>query len=189
MTHPNQALMNLAHQIETHIAHRVTETLDHIARELSISDGWPTSTLGDGGSRTTAAPDARIIAAAERRCDLIGAREQIRDDLAAFQALFGDFSRMLDSILRVRVARPEPITPINAQRCAGTVHPEHACPNWASTHTNPLTGAINHEHCDHCWQHICWWCTRRATEGRYIDNIAACEACYRRALRAGRAAA
>ena len=177
MTHPNQRLINVAARIERD-AHRTTMAVEHIARELSISDGWPTSTLGDGGSRTTAAPDARIIAAAERRCDLISDREQLRDDITAFETMADDYGRMLDRILRTHLARPEPT---DAQRCSGRIDP--TCTNWASEHTTPDTGMTDTTICDTCFQAACKRCLSRAPEGRYIDGQPVCGACYKRALR------
>lgn len=183
-------------------AELITDAVEHAKVELSYSDGYPTKTpgasdptasgrisalcacKGRGCDSCTPSQYTATERAAERRYELGLSVEELRDALDAWVA---QWEWIIAKARRIAGARLERI---EGQRCSGQV--DATCTNLAAKHRHPDTGAEEILVCDHCWLDACRGCRRRATDGRYIDvdgvPTLACEACYRRQLRAGRAA-
>jgi len=100
-------------------------------------------------------------------------REQLRDDLEAWEQLLDSIVVQCRRILGIRIERIEGV------RCAGTV--DATCTNWASDHRHPETGELVAELCSSCFLVACPSCRRRPAETR---RHGMCEACARRQLRA-----
>ena len=193
----NVRLLQLADQIRGWSADLVTQAVEHIHRELAIADGYPdhTSTAqepsitlastpsicrckGQGCDSCAPSKYTATERAAESRYRWKGELEDYRDAVDAFIAQHQHIVSEGRRILGQRAAR------IEGTRCSGTV--DATCTNLASEHRHPDTGQADDTLCDQCWVNACPTCRRRAPESKRGGK---CEACYRRELRSGKAAA
>jgi hypothetical protein len=99
------------------MAPTISAAVAHLAREEAIADGYPTTTLGDGGSRGDAELTS-VERAAEARYRLRSDREQLRDDVNAVQSLVISLGYTVDRISRYRVPRLDDGEP----RCSPSGH-------------------------------------------------------------------
>jgi hypothetical protein len=198
----NRKALMVADQILGWGATLITDAVEASKREIDEADGYPTKT--PGASTLTGSGTVRALCAcggygcdncapsqytateraAERRYTLIAEREELRDALDAWVAQWEWIVRQARKLARTRLEH------LDGQRCSGQV--DATCTNMAAAHRHPDTEAEEVLVCDGCYLAACRTCRRRGTDGRYIDvdgtPTPSCEACYRRTLRAGRAA-
>ena len=137
MTHPPHInhLGRLTRQIGEALTSKATlvgDAVEHLAREISVTDGYPATTLGDGPRGT--AELTSVERAAEARYRLLSDREQLRDMVTVMQQHDVAFGELLNRIMRFRAPR-SPEMPI----CDSSGHDGAALP-WVKHSRDPRNG-------------------------------------------------
>ena len=79
----------------------VGNALGHIQDELALTDGYKSTTIGDGGSRSTAELTV-VEAAVHARYEMTSRREQLRDDVEALTQIANSLREVALGALRYR---------------------------------------------------------------------------------------
>lgn len=189
--------LTAAARLLENLARKRDDVYDHYTTERrERSTGLPASTVGDGTPRGTSS-DTSIVEAAIIQLDHL---DHTWHDIQAGEHLLlvtiADLSVCYDELLGMRLGRV-PTNDDDFDQCTRTVPNANnepvRCPNHASKHTHPLTGAVTDDTCDQCWSAACPICRRRPAETRrkvVVNGIEqpGCEACARRQARHGTAA-
>lgn len=125
MPQPNRDLWQAGAALQDYIAHSITAALEHIHRELTILDGYPSG--NDEPNVTATAELTSVERTADARWSLTNAREDLRDAKAQVLKDIRELNEMANSILRMRVPR-ETKQPDKTKQCcaAGQVGKEGA---------------------------------------------------------------
>lgn len=181
----NMRLQRIADQINGHSARLVHDANAHISREIAISDGWASATMGDGTPRG-ASELTLVERIADRRYRLDMLRDEIHCTIEAIEQLHESLVVMARSATGIRIER------IEGRRCSGAIDP--TCTNWAAEQHHPITGEQIDTLCVACWQQACPICKYRPADTRRpVDldgrKVPGCEACRRKQTRAAKGVA
>ena len=128
MTQPNRDLSQAAHTLETIVAVRLTAALEHVHRELSALDGFPSR--GEQVHVRASSELTSVESQADARWQMTDAREELRDLKDEVLLSIRTLSERCDAVMRLRLPR-EITKPDNKEGlCCSNQQGKHAAHEW-----------------------------------------------------------
>lgn len=164
----------------------VGNALGHIQDELALTDGYKSTTIGDGGSRSTAELTV-VEAAVHARYEMTSRREQLRDDVEALTQIANSLREVALGALRYRTPQAL-LEASHVTLCSGAGKPGDDVP-WVPHSRDPDNGwrdtecrreAVRDGMCGACWKRADRWAREHGY--RSMVTVEAADYGYRSAV-------
>ncbi len=160
MTRPNRDLDQAGHTLQSVIALNLTNALEHIARELSILDGFPER--GEQANVQATSELTSVERHADARYALTEARETLRDHKAQVLQSIRELNEYINVVMRMR--QPRNVTQPKAKEglcCSNQAGKAGAIEEWGDALCLDM-GMSNRGGL--CYKHwMAWYRYRKAT--------------------------